>query len=197
MKARTIAITGGIGSGKSVVSRVLRTRGYTVVDTDAHARMLMDTSLDIKRRLVEEIHPLVVLPDGSIDRKRLADIVFADSLMLARLNAIVHSAVCRSLEDMVAACTEPVLFVETALLFQSGLNRSVDAEWRVESPLELRISRVMRRNNLSRSEVEARIASQNHTPAPAERRPPFTVIHNDTSHPLLPQIDAALTAARL
>lgn len=195
MTPRTIAITGGIGCGKSVVSRILRLRGYKVVDTDFHARAIMDTDEEIKRRLAEEIAAETVV-DGVIDRRRLARIVFADRRKLERLNAIVHGKVRESLTRMASEAAGP-LFVETAILFQSGLNRMVDAEWRVVCPPELRISRVMARNGISRDEVLARIGSQDHTPAPSEPQPPLTLIHNDEVHSLLVQISDALAAAGL
>lgn len=195
MTPRTIAITGGIGCGKSVVSRILRLRGYKVVDTDSHARAIMDTDEEIKRRLAEEIAAETVV-DGVIDRRRLARIVFADRRKLERLNAIVHGKVRESLTRMASEASGP-LFVETAILFQSGLNRMVDAEWRVVCPPELRISRVMARNGISRDEVLARMGSQDFTPAPSEPQPSLTLIHNDEVHSLLVQISDALAAAGL
>lgn len=195
MTPRTIAITGGIGCGKSVVSRILRLRGYKVVDTDSHARAIMDTDEEIKRRLAEEIAAETVV-DGVIDRRRLARIVFADRRKLERLNAIVHGKVRESLTRMASEAAGP-LFVETAILFQSGLNRMVDAEWRVVCPPELRISRVMARNGISRDEVLARMGSQDFTPAPSEPQPSLTLIHNDEVHSLLVQISDALAAAGL
>lgn len=195
MIPRTIAITGGIGCGKSVVSRILRLRGYTVVDTDSHARAIMDTDEEIKRRLAEEIAAETVV-DGQIDRRRLARIVFADRGKLERLNAIVHGKVRESLTRMAAESRGP-LFIETAILFQSGLNRMVDAEWRVVCPPELRISHVMARNGISRDEVLARIGSQDFTPAPSEPQPPLTLIHNDETRSMLVQISDALAAAGL
>lgn len=195
MTPRTIAITGGIGCGKSVVSRILRLRGYTVVDTDSRARAIMDTDEEIKRRLAEEIAAETVV-DGVIDRRRLARIVFADRGKLERLNAIVHGKVRESLMRMAADSRGP-LFIETAILFQSGLNRMVDAEWRVVCPPELRISRVMARNGISRDEVLARIGSQDFTPAPSDPQPPLTLIHNDEVHSLLFQISDALAATGL
>lgn len=195
MTPRTIAITGGIGCGKSVVSRILRLRGYKVVDTDSHARAIMDTDEEIKRRLAEEIAAETVV-DGVIDRRRLARIVFADRRKLERLNAIVHSKVRESLMRMAADSRGP-LFIETAILFQSGLNRMVDAEWRVVCPPELRISRVMARNGISRDEVLARMGSQDFTPAPSEPQPPLTLIHNDETRSMLVQISDALAAAGL
>ncbi len=190
MSSGIIAVTGGIGCGKSVVCRILRMRGYTVVDTDSHARALMDSDDEIKCRLAAEISGDVVR-GGVIDRVRLAEIVFSDEDMLNRLNAIVHGKVRASIARM-AERTEGIFFVETAIFFQSGLNRMAAAEWRVESPLDIRVRRVMQRNGLSERQILDRIESQRYILAPDEPVPPLTVIVNDERSPLLPQIDEAL-----
>ncbi len=191
MSAGLIAVTGGIGCGKSVVCRILRTRGYRVVDTDTLARTIMDSDSDIKRRLCTEINSRAVRPDGTIDRKLIASVVFADAHKLGCLNSIVHGAVRKSLSDMVADCAR-VLFVETAIMFQSGLNEIVDAELQIECPLETRIVRVMQRNALTREEVMARIEAQAYEPGSAVRRPPVQRVLNDGFTPVLRQIDGAL-----
>lgn len=189
MSTSLIAITGGIGSGKSVVSRVLRAMGYPVYDCDSQAKAIMDSDSEIHRRLCEEIDAAVVA-DGIIDRKLLAEIVFNDAGRLAALNAIVHSAVKADL-DRWARQQAGLAFVETAILYESGLNSAVDAEWRVESPLELRIERTMKRSHLSREQVEARIASQSRQPETAPI-PPRTILVNDLTTALLPQLRLAL-----
>lgn len=183
-----IAITGGIGSGKSVVSRVLRILGYPVYECDSRAKALMDADCDIKRRLIEEIDEAAVV-DGIIDRRRIATIVFEDAEKLSVLNAIVHGAVKDDIAQWVSEQDSDLTFVETAILYESGLNRVVDAEWRVESPLEMRIERTMRRSNLSREEVEKRITSQRiEAPADAPSLRLFIIL-NDEKNALLPQIE--------
>lgn len=187
-----VAITGGIGSGKSVVCRILRTLGYPVYDCDSRAKALMDADDTIKRRLTEEIDSLCVV-DGAIDRRRLAAVVFEDAEKLAMLNSMVHSAVRDDIAAWVGEQERNITFVETAILYESGLNTMVDAEWRVESPLELRIARTMKRSAMSRSEVEKRIAAQN-IDAPAGVIPVRRFdIYNDETQALLPQIEALIT----
>lgn len=186
-----VAITGGIGAGKSVVSRVLRALGYPVYDCDSRAKALMDCDAAIKARLAGEIAREVIC-DDAIDRAALARIVFADSFKLAKLNAIVHEAVRLDIADWVSRQSAHRVFVETAILYQSGLNRMVDAEWRVTAPEELRIERVMARNGLSADAVRARIESQRFEPAPDEPRPALHELLNDGITPLLPQIEGLL-----
>lgn len=189
-----IAITGGIGSGKSVVSRIVAMMGYDVYDCDSRSKHLMDTDDVIKARLQQEIHPQCVL-DGCIDRKRLAEIVFSDADRLEKLNAIVHSAVRDDLRKW-AQLQGKVSFVETAILYQSELDRMVDCVWEVEAPLDLRISRVMERNSVSREEVLARISAQDSF-IPSRHHPLVIPIINDGMMPLLPQIEAQLAGIKL
>ena len=184
---KLIAITGGIGSGKSVVCRILRAMGYEVFDCDSRAKALMDADEGIKERLAAEIAAETVT-EGKIDRAKLSAIVFADKAKLQILNNIVHSAVRENLKQWQAQHNADVCFVETAILFESGLNRLVDGEWRVMSPLELRVERTMKRSNMSRQQVEARISAQQYTPSPDEPQPALTIITNDEKSPLLPQI---------
>lgn len=201
-----IAIVGGIGSGKSVVSRMVSIMGYEVYDCDSHAKQLMDASDDIKVRIKSEIHPECVT-GGRIDRKRLAEIVFDDDEALQKLNCIVHTAVREDLKKWVSdrngkstdrngkgvpVCDDNVLFVETAILYQSGLDRIVDWVWEIVAPLELRVKRVMARNSVDRKEVMARIESQN-SYIPSTLHPSVTHIINDGKHPLLPQVEQLLS----
>lgn len=192
MNTRLIAITGGIGAGKSVVSRILRCMGYNVIDSDSLARELMDNDNSIKEALNSRIAPDVVV-NGIINRQRLASIVFSDTDKLATLNAIVHASVRDTLAKIVQNSSDTVLFVETAILYQSHLNRQVDAEWRVDAPEEIRITRVMQRNAISAEQVKARIEAQRFTPDNSEPIPPITTIINDNSTPILPQILKALS----
>ena len=187
--AHLIAITGGIGAGKSVVSRILLSMGYRVFDCDSEAKAIMDADEAIKKRIALEISEETIV-GGSIDRARLAAIVFADERRLALLNSIVHAAVRDRIEQWSAETSGPA-FVETAILYESGLNRHVAAEWRVEAPVELRISRVMERNGMSRQQVLDRMASQNGC-VPDGFIPPCRHIVNDGIAPVLPQVNAAL-----
>lgn len=182
-----IAIVGGIGSGKSVVSKVVRTMGYEVYDCDSRAKMLMDASEIIKKRIADEIHNSCVV-DGAIDRKLLAKIVFDSSESLSKLNDIVHSAVRDDLAKWVKESRSDIKFVETAILYQSGLDKMVDMVWEIDAPLDLRVERVMSRNSISREEVLARITAQE-SYEPASQHQSVTHIINDGDIPVLPQVE--------
>ncbi len=193
---RLIGLAGGIGSGKSVISRILRQKGYQVYDCDTRARYLMENSQIIKSRIRDEISADVT--DGSLppDRRRLAEIVFHDKKMLKCLNAIVHGVVRDDVRRTVESMLEKILFVEAAVMAQSGLADICDEIWIVEAPVQQRIERVMVRDSINRDAVDARIKSQEEE---AELLSSYgaklKVVRNDSIHSLLLQLDELLKRA--
>ena len=122
-----IAITGGIGSGKSIVSRVLRAHSYTVYDCDSEAKRLMDIDTDIHDKLNKLIHPQAVV-DRRINRPLIAEIVFSSDEKLSLLNSIVHHAVIEDLRRInVGELPHNILFIETAILYQSHIDEMASA----------------------------------------------------------------------
>lgn len=187
-----VAIAGGIGSGKSVVSRIVSALGYPVYDCDSRASVIMDTNYEIKKRLVADIHPDSVDENGEIDRGRISSIVFNDADALSKLNSIVHVAVKCDIARWNKETKNDLKFVETAILYQSGIDRMVDRVWIVVAPLDLRVERVMERNGMTRNQVLARIASQDQFTI--ETPHPYVIeLENDSFTPLLPQIEHALS----
>lgn len=190
---KLIAISGGIGSGKSVVAKILRLLGYEVYDCDSEAKRLMDESAEIKDSLRKLIGECVINADLSINRRQLAEIVFSDSEKLLTLNGIVHGAVKNDIltwRETRRSKIEP-LFVETAILYQSGIDKIVDYVIEVTAPIEIRMQRVMNRNGFNREEVLKRIESQQIQ----QFTPHSNIIYVDNSgdQPLLPQITALLS----
>lgn len=188
--APLIAITGGIGAGKSVISRILRTLAYPVFDCDTEARILMGQNTGIKEAIRQRVCS-DVLVNGEIDRRRLAEAVFTDTSKRLTLNAIVHSAVIERLLGWHSS-HDTLSFVETALLYTSGLDKIVDAEWRVTAPEDIRISRVVHRNGLPAEEIRRRIASQSADENPQYPHPHIFDINNDGMTAVLPQLFQAL-----
>lgn len=186
---RLIAITGGIGTGKSVVSRLLGTMGYPVYDTDAAAKRLMTEDSTLHKELCEAFGNDIYLSTGELNRKGLARLVFADPDALQLLNGIVHPAVINDVQDWCKRCDSCSAFVETAILYQSHLDRIVDAVWQVTAPLQVRVERVMARNGVSSQEVMQRIAAQ--TVEERQYRD-HSVIVNDGITPILPQVQKLL-----
>lgn len=185
------AITGGIGSGKSVVAKIVSALGYEVYDCDSRARVLMESD-GIKELLADRFGSHIFNSDRQLQRKVLADIVFSDPEKLQQLNSITHSAVREDLAGWVASHSQSSpLFVETAILYQSGIDRMVSSVWEVTAPRELRIARVMQRNGLSRDEIIARIEAQDSYIPPLPHKTVFEIV-NDGVRPLLPRVECLI-----
>lgn len=192
MQTRLIAITGGIGSGKSVVSTILRILGYKVYDCDSRAKQLMDTDSRLQHQLRETFSD-VIFKNGTIDRVALAQLVFSDKQRLQQLNAIVHPAVRHDIEQWAKANqSASLLFVETAILRESKMEDLFDMVLNITASEDTRIRRVMRRNNLSREAVLARISSQTDSHFQNE-----VILVNDDDKAILPQIQVFLKSALL
>lgn len=156
-----IGIAGGIGSGKSLVSRILRLWGHTVFDCDFKAKILMDRNNRIKEAICREISSDVTDGETPIDRKLLSSIVFNDEYYRRRLNNIVHEAVREEIELVRKKLPEDrPLFVESAILAESGIADRCRFIIVVEAPEEVKIRRVMERNSCDKDEVKARIEAQ-------------------------------------
>jgi len=181
-----IGITGGIGSGKSYVSRIFRALGVPCYDADREAKELMNSDRHIREALVKAFGPGVYGSDGLLDRACLSTLVFRDREKLDVLNGIVHPIVIRHAEEWAAAQAHPYSLKEAALLFESGSYRLLDRTVLVSAPEEERIRRVMRRDSISREQVEQRIGKQ----MPEEEKAKLAdfVIVNDGETPLLPQV---------
>lgn len=187
--SRIIAITGGIGAGKSIVSRMLRAIGHDVYDCDSEAKHIMDTSAEIKQLIANEICAEAI-EEGMINRQRLAEAVFADAALLDRLNAIVHAHVRADIERW--ASTKEIAFVETAILYQSGLDRMVHEVWHVDAPEAVRTERVMARSGLTAEQVKSRIEAQDAYEVTTPH-PHIYLIINDGTLPVLPRVEELLS----
>ena len=190
-KPTVIAIEGGIGSGKSTVCAIVAAMGYPVYDCDSQAKALMDSDESISRAIADKIGPHCVNPDGSINRPALSDTVFSSPDRLDTLNSIVHGAVRAHLASWIATRHDKVLFVETAILYQSGLDRMVDEVWHVDAPASVRLQRVMKRNGLTASQVKARMDAQD-AYRPERVHPVIHTVINDGLTPVLPRVERLL-----
>lgn len=193
---RVIGITGGIGAGKSVVSRILRCKGFEVYDCDMEARALMEASELLKQDISAELGEECILEDGSIDRKAVARYVFSDDQKRIWLNSRVHalvrdhlaSAIQQFSEKAGCAGSKNLFFVESAILNTGGLTPFCNAVWLVEASVDMRVNRVMARDNAHVADVEARINSQNEEFSDFGKLP-VVAINNDGSQSLLNQIE--------
>ena len=187
---RLVAITGGIGSGKSVVSAILRIMGYPVYDCDSKAKNLMNTNNDIKNDLISSFGVDCISEDGKINAQYISSIVFKDKTALLKINSIVHP---RVKDDILLEYlnNQGVMFVETAILLQSNLLDIIDEVWLVDAPENVRVKRVMLRNSMSADEVRRRIKSQSGQDYSTLKN--LCPIINDGVSAILPQI-ISLTA---
>lgn len=155
-----IGITGGIGSGKSTACRIFSVLGIPVFEADSEAKHLMNTNQEIARQLIRLFGEAVYLPDHTIDRKYLAGIVFNNPSLLAQLNQIVHPAVRKAFLDWCNDQDSPYVIHEAAILFESGFYKLMDKTIAVVADQNQRISRVLKRDNLSPELVMERIKNQ-------------------------------------
>ena len=155
-----LAVTGTIGSGKSVVARIMEIMGVPVYDCDSRAKSLMvDNAVvvkELKRMFGSECYDV----DGSLNRKYLASRIFVDDANVKRVNALVHPVVKDDFTRWVSAQTVPVVAVETALLYESGMIDVVDKVLAVWTDKETAITRTMSRSGMSRSQVLSRMQKQ-------------------------------------
>lgn len=181
-----IGITGGIGSGKSIVARVLRCNGFSVYDCDSEAKRIMTKNPEVKEALIKELGAEIYLNTGEINRPLLSSHLFTDVQVRAKVNAIVHEAVKRDIKNKIEReCGH--LFIESAILFSSGIDKMCDKVWIVESPLEERIKRIEERDNLNNEDIKKRIKSQEREMEHLGNTD-VIIIKNDGRHPVLPQI---------
>ena len=186
-----IAITGGIGSGKSVVARVLRNMGFNVYDCDLEAKRLMNSSPIIKQQLTDHFGENIYTHDGFLNKPLLSSIIFNNHEALSIVNSIVHPVVKDDLINWHQSNPLSHSFVETAILVESGMQTMVDEVWNVTAPLETRIARVISRNSTTRDKVLERINSQ--STSLSEIRLPVKNIINDGTTAIMPQIIALLS----
>ena len=156
---RRIGITGGIGSGKSVVSRLLRIMGYSVYDTDSEAKRLMESSLEVVQKL-SECFGRDIYHNGRLNRGLLSSRVFGESDKIVLLNSIVHPVVRFDFYRWSESLNVEICFVESAILYESRFDELVDEVWTVTAPEELRIGRVRQRSGLTEEEIKKRMAAQ-------------------------------------
>ncbi|MBQ0056959.1 MAG: dephospho-CoA kinase [Bacteroidales bacterium] len=176
-------ITGGIGCGKSVVSRLLRVMGYDVYDCDSRAKWLMLHDPLLVSQLCEAFGQDTYLPDGQLNKPYLSQTIFSSPERLRQMNDLVHPAVARDILRLQPS------FVETAIYFESHFDRFVKADrvWCVAAPLELRIQRTMSRDDATRAQVEARMSSQLSQEEKIKKAD--SVIWNDEVHSVIDQVN--------
>jgi len=157
-----IGLTGGIASGKSTVSAMLRDLGLNVLDADKVAREIVEPGQRAYNDIVREFGPQVVAPDGSLDRKVLGDLVFSQPELRMRLNQITHPRLWEVFDHRMKEMPPGTRIViwDVALLLETNMDRRVDEVWLVWVDEARQIERLMKRDSLSEAEAESRLRAQ-------------------------------------
>ncbi|MCR4804611.1 MAG: dephospho-CoA kinase [Clostridia bacterium] len=188
-------LTGGIGSGKSTVSNILRDKGFTVLDADEIGREVTAKGQPLLRMLVNEFGIEIIQEDGTLNRRLLADMVFGDRAKTRRLNEMVQTAILvKAIErahKLQLTDTKKVIFFDVPLLFEAGWDRYVKEVWLVTAPEDVRIERVEVRDGLTEAEIRKRIRLQMSEEEKMERSD--VIIENDEGMAkLMMQVDKAI-----
>ncbi|MBI3578335.1 MAG: dephospho-CoA kinase [Ignavibacteriales bacterium] len=158
-----IGITGGIGSGKTVVCKLFEQLGVPVLYADEIAKEIMDTNLKAKKLITGLLSTSAYKPDGSLDRAYVASQVFSSKTLQKKLNAIVHPLVEQEIDARIksyAALGKQSVIVEAALIYEAGLDRKLDAVVVIDADEKERIDRVAKRDGIPASDIEKRINAQ-------------------------------------
>lgn len=185
-----IGITGGIGSGKSVISRILKIMHYPVYDSDYWAKFLMNNDKTIYKALTDKFGPETYSSEG-INRPFLAQLIFNNKENLTFVNSIVHPAVSNHFLQWAEEQQSSIVFIESAILFSSGLNKIIDKTIYVDAPQEIRLQRAILRDNATTEAISARIKNQINGDEYARTHSDY-IINNDNTSLLIPQIISIL-----
>ena len=155
-----IGLTGGIGTGKSEVARILEEIGAYIIDADRLGHSAYLPHSEIWEEVVKEFGNGVLLPDKEIDRKKLGSIVFNDPVQLAKLNEIMHPRMGQMVANIIEGLDAEVVVVEAALLLEAGWDALVDEVWCTGASEDVVIDRLKARNGLNKEEAQKRINAQ-------------------------------------
>ena len=183
---KTIGITGGIGSGKTTVCKIFELLGAPIFYADEEAKKLYDDK-KISTQVVKLVGKKVLGKDGEIDKKKLAGIVFSDKRLLTKLNGIIHPVVMKKFSVWKKLQKgKKYVIKEAAIMIESGSYKDIDILVNIKSPKELKIKRLLIRNNTSKEDIETRMKEQ----LSDKEREKYSdaVIINDDKHSLIAQV---------
>ena len=157
---KIVGLTGGIGSGKTTVAHIFKSLGVPVYNSDKEAKSLMQSSEVIKQELIQLLGEDCYTADGQLNRSFIASKVFEDAVLLEKINAIVHPKVATHFEQWFSKQNTPYIIKEVAILFETKSQYLFDFIITVTAPVEIRIQRVMERDQKTKKEVQAIIDKQ-------------------------------------
>lgn len=185
-----IGLTGGIGSGKSVVSRLLRLMDVPVYDCDCEAKRLMHQNAEIRTSLIKIAGDKVYLENGQLNRAYLAAFMFGNTERVAQVNHIVHPVVRSDFKQWAKLQGKAIVAVESAILFEAEMDGYVDTVWVVHAPEDIRLNRAVQRDASNAEAVRSRMKSQKNEQDYIHRAD--RVIYNDGSRSLIKQVKELL-----
>jgi dephospho-CoA kinase len=180
-----VGLTGGIGSGKSTVSRLFEMFGCVVFNSDRVAKEIYYDP-GIRKKIIELLGASSYLPDGNLNKSFISSRIFGDAVLLHKLNSIIHPAVREKMQVFIETNKDKLIIKESALLFEAHLEKELDKVIVVSAPDDLRIKRIMDRDGLSAADVQLRLKSQ----IPQEEkvaRADFVIINNEKEL-VIPQV---------
>ena len=189
-----VGITGGIGSGKSVVSGLFCVMGIPVYNADAESKRIVNEDPEVRAELVSLFGPAIFGAEGQLDKQMLAGFIFTDKEYLLQVNGIIHPAVSRDFFAWSNLQGASIVAIESAILFDSGFDRLVDVAINVSAPTDQCLNRVMLRDDLSRQEVLNRMNNQM-TDIQRISLADYSIL-NDGIHPIIPQVTQILDLLR-
>lgn len=154
-----VGITGGIGSGKSTLCAMLEQMGMPIFYADQEAHAIFKEDDDVRHQVIDLLGEQAYL-NGELDRKWVGGIVFNDHQKLESLNAIMHPAMKRRFKDWASKQEADIIGMEAAILIESGGHKDFDHIIVVTAPMDVRVQRVIQRDNITKQQVESRIAAQ-------------------------------------
>ena len=180
-----IGLTGGIGSGKSVVAQIFEVLAIPVYYADQAAKHLMNSDVDLKNKIIQAFGA-ATYKEGNLDNTYLGSIVFRDPEKLSLLNSFVHPVTIRDAEKWMQKQRAPYVVKEAAIIFEAGLEKNYDYIICVTAPESLRLQRVLERDHSTAEKVRQRMKLQMDDPEKISRS--NFVINNDGTHAVLPQV---------
>jgi len=187
---KIIGITGGIGSGKSIICSIFEKMGFSVFYSDIVAKQILLTDIDVIQQLTNVIGPNLYI-EGKINKELLANKIFKEEQVKLKVNQIIHPKVREYFDSWVSIQDSRLVFNEAAILFETGLYKKYDVNVLVTAPESIRINRSVLRDNSSKEVVKYRVNSQ----WTDEQKMKFAdfIIVNDNLTPVLPQLEQILS----
>ena len=181
-----IGITGGIGSGKSVVSKIFESLGFTVFNSDLEAQKIINNDVEVRRELIT-VFGMEIYTEKGLNRELLAQQIFSDNSLREAVNKIVHPRVREAFDLLCLSDSNSLIFNEAAIIIETGAYKQFDKILLITANVECRIQRVMNRDSISREQVQSRIDNQ----WSDYKKRDFSdfEIKNDDSQPLLIQVE--------